>query len=73
MKKFMTLIISGLMLTGCLGAGTKFSNAPTPILCKQAASLSPVYMHYGALMAELNKRGANCAEFIGDSTTIKIL
>ena len=60
------------VLTGCAGGAREFSNRPTPILCEQAVSLSPIYLYYDELMSELNKRGADCADFVGNTKTIKL-
>jgi len=65
-------LIAAVALGGCAGGAAEFANRPTPILCEQAVSISPVYMYYDELMAELNARGEDCSEYIGSSRTIKI-
>ena len=71
MKK---LIIGMLMvgsLSACAGRAAEFADRPSPILCEQAVSLTPFYVYYDELIAELNKRGEDCSEYIGNSETVK--
>ena len=72
MKKVILGMLAMGSLSACAGGAAEFANRPSPILCEQAVSLSPVYVYYDELMAELNKRGEDCSEYMGNSKTVKI-
>lgn len=45
---------------------------PTPVLCKTILDLSPTYVRYSEYLGELNSRGADCGEFMGDTQNIRV-
>jgi len=61
--KYCVIGLTVINLAGCSGGAKEFAVRPTPILCKQAQDFAPNYIYYDELIAELNKRGEDCAEY----------
>jgi len=53
-----------LALAGCASTNTNFAERPTPDLCRTMVETKKYKIWYDDLVAELNKRGEDCKEYI---------
>jgi hypothetical protein len=74
MRKIMEIacLVSFSVLAGCAGGAQEAASMPTPILCKTVLDLSPIYLRYNEYMNELKKRNADCSEYMGSQSTIRV-
>lgn len=65
-------VAASIALAGCAGGAEEAAMMPTPVLCKTILDLSPTYVRYSEYLGELNSRGADCGEFMGDTQNIRV-
>lgn len=60
------------LLAACAGGTQEARLMPTPILCKTILDLGPVYLRSGEYLSELRNRNADCAQYLGVTTNIRV-
>ena len=66
MLKHLTILGIVFLMVGCAGSRKEFRTYPVSLLCKQLNELSPTYIYYSDLVAEVNSRGDDvCKNYLG--------
>lgn len=66
------VVCLSVIISGCAGGAEEARQMPTPVLCKTILDLSPTYVRYDEFLAELNNRGEDCAEYLGETQNIRV-
>ena len=64
MKNRVFILASVLFLSGCGATPKDYALMPNSLLCEAAVSTQKMYYYYSDLIAEVNKRGIDCAEAV---------
>lgn len=70
--RLIPLFFFATVLSACGSTPSEYAVMPDPILCLRAVETSPSYIYYSDLIAELNRRGIDCKEYVGATIRVQM-